>query len=260
MKYRHIRMEYPGKQIELWHLPLIYCRSILLFSFFFPSELEINNSAGNHSVLVTNSLTSHPISFSPSPSCPLNTLYFDSSYFCSICFHSCVPALCVCMFPKSLCVLCEWWFNLLAHSPPLPSSFPSFLHPPFHTSLLVPQMPSGVAVTWSPQMTWSIRGSTGRWGTALVASPMWAWCILQSIATLSVLPKAWRPWPTSTRLTWNARGTPLWITWRASTNSSSSCSIPTTAHTTIRHLPHPPMLAWEVLRSVLHENRYLPLS
>lgn len=57
MTNRHFRMEYPAKQILLEPLPLIYRRSILLFSFFFPSELEINNSAGNRSVLVANSLT-----------------------------------------------------------------------------------------------------------------------------------------------------------------------------------------------------------
>lgn len=42
-------------------LPLIYHSGSLLFTFFFPPELEINNSAGNCCVLVANSLTSHPI-------------------------------------------------------------------------------------------------------------------------------------------------------------------------------------------------------
>lgn len=107
-------------------------------------------------------------------------------------------------------------------------------------------------------MTWSIHGNTGPWGTVVGASQMLAWCTHQSIATQSLLPRAWRPWPTSTKLTWNVRGMPSWITWRASTNSSSnnSCSILTTAHTTHPHHPLPRMPAWGVHRSGLRVNRY----
>lgn len=256
MTNRHFRMEYPAKQIPLEPLPLIYCRSILFFSFFFPSELEINNSAGKCSVLVANSLTSHPISFSlplshsrfsPVLSSPF---FLHSPPFCSICFHLCAPALCVCTSPEISLHACVGGDSPLSCTLSFFLPALSFHHPPFSL-----QIRSAVAVTWSPQMTWSIRGSTGRWGTAPGASPMWAWCTLRSTATLSARPRAWRPWPTSTRLTWNARGTRLWIIWRASTNSSSSCSIRTTAHTTTHRHPHPPMPAWGVHQSGLHESR-----
>lgn len=136
MTNRHIGMEYPAKQIQLEPLPLIYCRGILLFSFFFPSELEINNSAGNHSVLVANSLTSHPISFflslplffSPVLSPPF---FFHSPSFCSICFHRCVPALCVCTSPEISLHACVGGDSPLSCTLCTPSFFlpffPSFL-------------------------------------------------------------------------------------------------------------------------------------
>ena len=277
MTSRHITMEYPAKQIQFEPLPLICCRSILLFSFFFPSELEINNSAGNRSVLVANSLTSHPISFalsslplflSSSLSPVLSPPYFLHSSFPAPFVSTCVCLLCVYvhLHPIISACLCGWWFTSYSAHFPLHSTFPSllfflsFIHIS-PSSVLLPQIPSVVAVTWSPQMTWSIHGSTGRWGTAPGASPMWAWCTRRSTATPSAPPRAWRPWPTCTRLTWNARGTPSWITWRASTSSSSSCSIRTTARTTPHHRPHPPTPAWGEHQSGLHGSRYrYPMS
>lgn len=132
MTNRHIGMEYPAKQIQLEPLPLIYCRGILLFSFFFPSELEINNSAGNHSVLVANSLTSHPISFSLSLSFSLlcsRRLIFSTLLLSAPFVSTGVCLLCVYVrLLKSLCMLVWVVIHLfLAHSAPLPSSFPSFL-------------------------------------------------------------------------------------------------------------------------------------
>ena len=145
MTSRHITMEYPAKQIQFEPLPLICCRSILLFSFFFPSELEINNSAGNRSVLVANSLTSHPISFALSSlplflslPCPLSALFFTLFFPCSICFHLCVPALCVCTSPPyNLCMLVWVVIHLLfcTLSSPFHLPFPSFL------PLLYPHFP-----------------------------------------------------------------------------------------------------------------------
>ena len=98
-------MEYPAKQIQFEPLPLIYYRSILLFSFFFPSELEINNSAGNCSVLLANSLTSHPISFSLSLTLFLSLLSPLCLIFsCSLCSHlfppMCACSVYVCLLPK----------------------------------------------------------------------------------------------------------------------------------------------------------------
>lgn len=153
MTNRHIGMEYPAKQIQLEPLPLIYCRGILLFSFFFPSELEINNSAGNHSVLVANSLTSHPISFFlslPLFFSPVLSPPFFSTSFCSICFHRCVPALCVCTSPEISLHACVGGDSPLSCTLCTPSFFLpffSFLHPPFPSSVLAPQIPSVVAVT-----------------------------------------------------------------------------------------------------------------
>lgn len=96
MTRRHITMEYPAKQIQFQPLPLIYCRSILFFSFFFPSELQINNSAGNCSVLVANSLTSHfislSLSLSPVPYVPYVSVLLLSASFVSMC------ARLVCMY------------------------------------------------------------------------------------------------------------------------------------------------------------------
>lgn len=123
MTNRHIRMEYPAKQIQLEPLPLIYCRSILLFSFFFPSELEINNSAGNHSVVVANSLTSHPIFclsvFLPL-SCLLSALFFPLSLSASF-VSTRVPALCVCTSPEIFLYACVSGDSPLPCTPPAPS-------------------------------------------------------------------------------------------------------------------------------------------
>lgn len=142
MTNRHIRKEYPAKQIQLEPLPLIYCRSILLFSFFFPSELEINNSAGNHSVVVANSLTSHPIFFLsvflPLSSSLLSSLclIFSSFPFCFICFHACACSVCMYISWKLSVCLCEWWFTSSLHTfcPFIHSSFPSL----FFLSFILP--------------------------------------------------------------------------------------------------------------------------
>lgn len=140
MTNRHFGTEYPAKQIPLEPLPLIYCRSILLSSFFFPSELEINNSAGNRSVLVANSLTSHPISFSlplsysrfsPVLSSPFS---LHSPPFCSICFHRCVPALCVCTSPEISLHACVGGDSPLSCTLSFFLPTFSFLHPPFPSS------------------------------------------------------------------------------------------------------------------------------
>lgn len=132
MKSRHITVEYPAKQIQFEPLPLIYCRSILLFSFFFPSELEINNSAGNRSFLVANSLTSHPISFSLSfsLSCPLLYLICPLSFPLLHLFPPvCACSVCMCISTlKSFCMLVWVVIHLfLAHIPTLPSFFPSLI-------------------------------------------------------------------------------------------------------------------------------------
>lgn len=149
MTNRHFRMEYPGKQIPLEPLPLIYGRSILLFSFFFPSELEINNSAGNRSVLVANSLTSHPISFSLPLSYSRFSLLcsrrlFSSTLLLSAPFVSTfVCLLCVCVrLLKSLCMLV--WVVIHLFLAPFPSSFPLFLSSILPSPL---QIRSAVAVT-----------------------------------------------------------------------------------------------------------------
>lgn len=149
MTSRQITMEYPAKQIQFELLPLIYHRSILLFSFFFPSEPGINNSAGNCSVLVANSLTSHPISFSLSLfslSCPLCALFSPLSFPLLHLFPP-VCACSVCMYVstlKSLCMLV--WVLIHLSVAPFPTFLP-FLYPPFRSSVLLPQIPSVVAVT-----------------------------------------------------------------------------------------------------------------
>lgn len=223
------------------------------FSFF---ENFKSISPRSCSIVVANSLTSIPF-FSVSL-LSLLCLFFYSTSPCCICFHFCTPAVC----PHPEIFLHAPGFGDLLFSC-TPSTLPFlfsllFPHPSSPSSFLILQILSVVAVTWSPQMIWNIQESTGRWGTALAASPMWAWCIRRSTATRSVPPRAWRLSPTCTRLTWNARGTLSWIISKASTNSSSSssnCSIHTTAPTTTHHHPHPPTPAWGAHQSALHENR-----
>lgn len=145
MTSRHITMEYPAKQIQLEPLPLIYCRSILLFLFFFPSELEINNSAGNCSVLVANSLTSHPISFSPSLSPFLSLLSSLCLMFSTLLLSASFVSTCVCL----LCVYVHLHPEIFLHAcvggdSPLSCthSTPSFLLPfPFFPSFPLSSFP-----------------------------------------------------------------------------------------------------------------------
>lgn len=138
-------MKCPATQIQFERFSLICCcRSTLLFSFFFPSELEINNSARNRSVLVANRLTSHPISlfFSlsclppPHPRCRFSpSLLLPASYVSTF-----VCLLCVCVYMKYF-LDADVDGDSLLFSPVL-SPLPP--HPTPHASFSLPFLPPSV--------------------------------------------------------------------------------------------------------------------